>query len=227
MFTRLLQRRLPALCQICGQYHQDKYPICQPCIALLDPLGPACRCCAMPLPQHPPLVCGACLVRPPDIDRVFTAYRFTEPLRTLLHAFKYEAALYLTTFLCDLILSAHDQEDRSECLIPIPLHHRRLRTRGFNQAAVLAQKLSTQLNKPCELQACSKILPTLPQAGLNAKQRRNNLLHAFAAEPLAYQHVTLIDDLYTTGATANAVAKILKQQAGVLTVDLWCCARAC
>ena len=226
MFTRTPGLRLAVICRICRQYHRDQYAICHACIALLDPLGPACRSCAIPLPQKTPSICGACSVKPPDLDRVYTAYRFTEPLRTLLHAFKYEAALYLASFLTQLMLEAKDEDDASECLIPIPLHGTRLQNRGFNQAAILAQNLSTLIQKPCLLQGCTKILPTLAQAGLDAKQRRTNLLHAFQAGALPYQHITLIDDLFTTGATANAVAKTLKQ-AGVRRVDLWCCARAC
>ncbi|MGV3740182.1 MAG: ComF family protein [Gammaproteobacteria bacterium] len=217
---------LPVLCRICHQYHHNQHAICQACIGVLDPLGPACHSCANPLPQAKPPICGACAVHPPAIDRIFTSYRYTEPLRTLLHAFKYEAALYLTSFLADLILQALENSSDTECLIPIPLHKQRIRARGFNQAAVLTQYLSKILNKPYSLQGCDKILPTVAQAGLNAKQRRTNLLHAFQAKNLSYQHVTLIDDLYTTGATANEVAKTLKKQAGVQRVDLWCCARA-
>ena len=219
--------RLSAPCRICRLYHKQPYAICQACRALLEPLGPACRSCAIPLPQKTPVICGACSVKPPALDCVFTAYRFTEPLRTLIHAFKYEAALYLASFLTQLILEATEDTDPTECLIPIPLHKKRLQNRGFNQAALLAQNLSFHSQKPCILQACSKILPTPAQAGLDAKQRRTNLLDAFQTTRLPYRHVTLIDDLFTTGATANAVAKLLKEQAGVERVDLWCCARAC
>ena len=217
---------LPALCRICRQYHRNHHAICQACMALLDPLGPACHLCAIPLPQPTPLICGACSVKPPNIDRVFTAYRFTEPLRTLLHAFKYEAALYLTSFLTTLMLQAVEKDYATECLIPVPLHIKRLQTRGFNQAAILAKHLSMLTHTPYSLYSCSKIIPTAAQASLPAKQRRSNLSHAFQAESLPYQHVTLIDDLFTTGATANELARTLKH-AGVRQVDLWCCARAC
>lgn len=217
---------LPALCRICHQYHRNQHAICQACIAILDPLGPACRSCAHPLTQANPPFCGACAVNPPIIDNIFTAYRYTEPLRSLIHAFKYEAALYLTSFLAALILKAIASNPETECLIPIPLHKKRIRSRGFNQAAVLTQHLSFILNKPFVLQGCTKVHATAAQAGLNAQQRHANLLHAFRAQPLIYKHVTLIDDLYTTGATANEVAKTLKQEAGVQRVDLWCCARA-
>ncbi|MCX7090373.1 MAG: ComF family protein [Legionellales bacterium] len=218
---------LPALCRICHQYHRHPHAICHACTALLEPLGPACRSCAIPIPQQNPLICGACAVQPPALDNVITAYRFTEPLRTLLHAFKYEAALYLTSFLTHLMLQAKEEHYATECLMPIPLHRQRLHTRGFNQAAVLAQHLSTAIQIPYVLHQCKKIVPTVAQASLSAKQRRTNLHQAFQAAPLPYQHVTLIDDLFTTGATANEVARTLKQQAGVQRVDLWCCARAC
>lgn len=217
---------LPALCPICRQYHRNQHAICQACMALLDPLGPACDLCAIPLPQPTPLICGACSVKPPDIDRVFTAYRFTEPLRTLLHAFKYEAALYLTSFLTTLMLEAIEGDYTTQCLIPVPLHSKRLQTRGFNQATILAKQLSMLIQKPYSLYSCNKILPTVAQASLPAKQRRSNLSHAFQAKSLPYQHITLIDDLFTTGATANELARTLKQT-GVQRVDLWCCARTC
>ncbi len=229
IYTRLPQRkilRLPSLCRICNQYHRDPHAICQPCTALLEPLGPACHHCAVPLPDQTPLICGACLIKRPALDRVFVAYRYTEPLRTLIHAFKYEAALYLSSFLCDLMLQAKEECYTTDCLIPIPLHGKRLQKRGFNQTAILAQQLSALIQQPYALYACTKVVATNPQAGLTAKQRRSNLVQAFEASHLPYQHVTLVDDLYTTGATANEVAKTLKAQAGVQQVDLICCARA-
>lgn len=218
--------RLPSLCRICRQYHRNQHAICQACMDLLAPLGAACQRCAIPLLQPTPVLCSNCVVKPPAVDRVFTAYRFTEPLRSLIHAFKYESALYLTSFLATLILQAVEDNDGSECLIPIPLHSQRLRQRGFNQAAVLTRYLSMAVQKPYALEGCKKIIPTNAQAQLNAQQRQANLTAAFCAQPLRYQHITLIDDLYTTGATANEVARTLKQQSGVERVDLWCCARA-
>ncbi|PJD92964.1 MAG: amidophosphoribosyltransferase [Legionella sp.] len=193
---------------------------------MLEPLGPACSFCAEPLPEQNPLICGACCMQRPCVDRVLTSYRFTEPLRTLIHAFKYESALYLSSLLIELMWAAKDPGYTTDCLIPVPLHQKRLQERGFNQAAILAVKLGQKLQKPYELYSCDKILATLPQAGLSAKERKTNLKHAFQARPVPYQHVTLVDDLFTTGSTANEVAKTLKQQ-GVQRVDVWCCARAC
>ncbi len=216
--------RLPTLCGLCNQYHAGKHGICTQCAAWLTPLGPACRYCALPLPDANFLVCGHCSRKKPDVDTVITAYCFDEPLRTLLHEFKYRKGLYLSTFLTSLMLDALPENYDTDCLIPVPMHPKRLRQRGFNQAAVLTKQLSRRLKLPCDLSYCRKIVNTTSQAGLNAQERATNLRHAFQAKPSSCQHVTLIDDLLTTGSTANELAAVLKRQ-GVSRVDLWCCAR--
>ena len=218
--------RLPAICSLCNQYHRNNVAICAPCHALLSPLGPACRHCAIPLPDAKFPVCGQCLRQKPDVDQVLTAYRFEEPLRTLLHEFKYHQGLYLSSFITQLMLDAICVTTyKTQCLIPVPMHPLRIRQRGFNQAAQLAKNLSRMLNLPFDLSSCQKVINTEPQAGLNAKQRKKNIDQTFQANPQHHQHVTLVDDLLTTGSTANELARVLKNK-GVARVDLWCCARA-
>lgn len=216
--------KLPAICSLCQQYHLNQLAICSECLDLLTPLGPACRYCAEPLPDSTFLVCGRCIQKKPTVDAVITAYRFEEPLRTLLHAFKYHESLHLLTLLATLMRHALPANYQTDCLIPVPMHPKRLRQRGFNQAAVLAKCLSRRLSFPCDLSHIQKQVHTAPQAGLSSSARRQNLRHAFQAKPNHYQHVTLIDDLLTTGSTANELARVLKHQ-GVTRVDLWCCAR--
>lgn len=221
--TQLFQ--LPAICELCNQYHSGQLAICAACTALMTPLGPACCYCAQPLPDTAFLVCGQCCRKKPDIDTVITAYCFKEPLRTLLHEFKYREGLHLLTALTTFMLHAIPKNDyRSDCLIPVPMHPTRLRQRGFNQAAELCKTLSRRLHIPYDLSLCKKSVNTPPQAGLNAQDRKKNLRHVFHAKSKPYQHITLIDDLMTTGSTANEIARTLKSQ-GVKRVDLWCCAR--
>ncbi|HBI21921.1 MAG TPA: amidophosphoribosyltransferase [Legionella sp.] len=191
---------------------------------MLTPLGPACRYCAEPLPDAAFLVCGRCIIKKPAVDAVITAYHFKEPLRTLLHEFKYREGLHLLTFIAGLMKDALPASYHTDCLMPVPMHPKRLRQRGFNQAAVLAKYLGRQLNLPCNVSHIQKQLNTAPQAGLSSSERRRNLQDAFQAKPALYQQVTLVDDLLTTGSTANALARVLKEQ-GVARVDLWCCAR--
>ena len=104
------------------------------------------------------------------------------------------------------------------------MHPKRLKQRGFNQAAILTKLLARKLNIPYDLTSCQKIINTEPQASLDGEQRQKNLRKAFRCKPLPYEHVTLIDDLLTTGCTANELALTLKKT-GVKRVDIWCCAR--
>ncbi|QEY53177.1 ComF family protein [Legionella longbeachae] len=188
-------------------------------------LGPDCHHCAYPLPDTQFLVCGHCIKNPPSFDRTFIKYTFEEPLRTLLHQFKYHNGLYLTSFLSYLIFkSLSSQAEMPQCLIPVPMHPQRIKRRGFNQAAILARSLAKKFKLPCDLFSCQKTLNTKPQAGLDEKQRKINLRSAFITHQLPYQHVAIIDDLLTTGNTANELAYTLKKS-GVKQVDVWCCAR--
>lgn len=217
--------RLPAICGLCNHYHSNQLAICDECIGLLRPLGPSCDYCAQPLPDDVFLVCGRCCRKKPYVDKVITAYCFDEPLRTLIHEFKYREGLHLLSFLTTLMLQALPKECyQTECLMPVPMHRMRLRQRGFNQAAELTKQLARTLKLPYELSLCKKNVNTLPQAGLSASERQKNLRNAFQAAPIHYKHITLIDDLFTTGSTANELARTLKGQ-GVARVDLWCCAR--
>lgn len=217
---------LPSICTLCNQFHKGKHAICGLCTEFMPALGQKCYSCAYPLPDASEAVCGRCIKKPPHFDRAVVAYQFAEPLRSLLHRFKYHNGLYLGSFLCHLIENAWESQGdaKPQCLIPVPMHPSRIKQRGFNQAAILAQLLAKKLRLPCDVFSGQKIINTPPQASLDKEQRKKNLRHAFTSKKLPYQHVAIIDDLLTTGSTANEFALTLKK-AGVHHVDLWCCAR--
>lgn len=216
---------LPSLCILCNQFHKEKWAICSFCQDLMPPLGPCCQQCAHPLAATNYLKCGQCIKNPPPFDNAYISYPFEEPLRGLLHRFKYQQALYLGSFLSQLMSIAFPKEKiTNSCLIPVPMHSSRIKQRGFNHAAVLARLLAKQFKLPFDLTSCKKIINTQPQASLNSQQRQSNLAHSFKVSPLPYSHVILIDDLLTTGSTAKELAKTLKK-AGVERVDVCCCAR--
>ena len=206
MFSSLITINL---CILCAQRNDSKQIVCSFCNRLIQQY-------AMPLSIESSASA---------INQVITAYRYEEPLRTLLHTFKYHQGLYLTSFLVHLMLQAPFDSAQTDCFIPVPMHRKRLQQRGFNQAAHLAQRLSRICQRPCINHACQKIKNTAPQAGLNAHQRQINLKNAFVSRTLPYKHITLVDDLYTTGSTANEIATVLKDK-GAKRVDIWCCARA-
>ncbi|WP_439405883.1 ComF family protein [Legionella bozemanae] len=218
--------RLYSICVLCNQFHHSKMAICTPCIEFMTRLGPACRYCAYPLPDTYLLVCGRCIKKTPYFDRTLINYVFEEPLRNLLHQFKYHNGLYLGSFLSELMShSLPKNENMPQCLIPVPMHPQRIKLRGFNQAAVLVRLLAKKLQLPYDLTSCQKILNTEPQASLDGEQRQKNLRHAFKVKKIPWHHVAIVDDLLTTGSTANELARALKKS-GVKKVDVWCCARA-
>lgn len=223
ILTQKLKLRAP--CVLCNQYHAEKDAVCEACYPFLSSTTPACQYCAHPLNDTTFLVCGQCCQHKPILDFAWAPYRFEEPIRTLLHAFKYHEALYLSSFLANLILRKLPAKAlETECLIPVPLHPKRLRQRGFNQAVEIAKQLSKKTTLPIDIRHCEKIRHTLPQAHLPAVERQRNLKGAFRVSSLPFQHVTIVDDLLTTGSTINELATVLKRQ-GVKRVDAWCCAK--
>lgn len=217
--------KLPVYCRLCSERHFIPGALCASCKAQLKVLGPHCEVCAIALPPSQTMRCGHCIKKPPYFDQVITAYAYQEPLRSLLHEFKYQSGLYLIPCISQLMLDAWvESNTQTQCLIPVPMHFKRLRERGFNQAAVLAQYLGKTLKLPYDLQYCEKIIHTSPQAVLNRSKRQQNLRGVFAIRKPPMSHVTLVDDLVTTGSTVNEMARILKL-AGVERVDVWCCGR--
>lgn len=217
--------RLPSICSLCNQFHDSSMAVCTHCIEFMTPLGPSCQRCAHPLADAHYLLCGRCIKKAPYFDRALINYPFEEPLRSLLHQFKYHNGLYLGSFLCHLILkSVQDHQPMPQCLIPVPMHPQRVRLRGYNQAVILAKALAKKLQIPCDIKSCDKVIKTAAQASLDGEQRQKNLRHAFKSRPLPFEHVAIIDDLLTSGRTANELARTLKKS-GVRRVDVWCCAR--
>ncbi|EXF43570.1 phosphoribosyl transferase [Pseudomonas sp. BAY1663] len=116
---------------------------------------------------------------------------------------------------------------RPDALLPVPLARRRLRQRGFNQARMLADWLGRGLAIPVEADTLQRLVDTPPQQQLDAATRRRNLRQAFALSATARvedRHLALVDDVLTTGATAEALARLLKR-AGAARVDVYCLAR--
>ncbi|WP_416209909.1 ComF family protein [Legionella sp. PATHC035] len=217
--------RLYSICTLCNQFHNNKMAVCTPCIDFMPHLGSACERCAYPLADTHLQICGRCIKKTPHFDRAYINYTFEEPLRSLLHQFKYHEGLYLGSFLSHLMVnSLPNLENLPQCFIPVPMHPQRIKARGFNQAAVLVRLLARKLGVPYDITSCQKIRNTEPQASLDGEQRQKNLRHAFKSKKLPWQHVAIIDDLLTTGSTANELAFTLKKS-GVKKVDIWCCAR--
>jgi len=148
------------------------------------------------------------------------------PLDRLVPRFKFHNDLAAGRLLSELMLQGVSGLPRPSALVPVPLHESRLRRRGYDQAQELAKSLTRALQVPLLSEALVRTRATAPQSELDAGARQRNLRRAFevrAGAALA-DHVTLIDDVMTTGATLEAAAKSLRR-AGVTRVDAWVCAR--
>jgi ComF family protein len=177
--------------------------------------------CALPLPGGS--TCGACLKRPPAYDEVHARYAYAFPVDALIHAYKYGGDLALAR-----VLAAHltgTEPPVADVLIPMPLAPARLRERGFNQALELARILGRRFDLPVLAQACRKVADTAPQAALPWTERARNVRGVFVCDAqLTGLRVAVVDDVMTTGATLNELARNLKR-AGAVRVAAWVVAR--
>jgi ComF family protein len=150
---------------------------------------------------------------------------FEGSLQTAIHRWKYEGKAHLTPFFAEWMaegLNRYWEPDSLDLLIPVPLHPRRLRERGFNQALLLAKELSRRTGIPYFKTILKKKKSTLPQVNLSGVERERGLrgaFHVVEKEELLRKSVLLVDDVYTTGATVNECSKVLvKEGAGRVDV---------
>ncbi|ROS01935.1 ComF family protein [Sinobacterium caligoides] len=219
----------PARCLLCEASSALSVELCYNCLSLLRRQSPYCRHCGLNLPDtHND--CGRCLQQPPAFDRCISGCDFHRLSAALIHRFKDHKQLpplrILSTLLADEILQSYCDETLPQLIIPVPLHWQRLWTRGFNQSQWIAHALSQQLNIPISNHGVKRLYATPQQRKLNKRQRLGNLKDAFqvTADYSRYQHIAIVDDVITTGSTAQGMALQLKQH-GVPVVDCWSLAR--
>ncbi|RLA02342.1 MAG: ComF family protein [Gammaproteobacteria bacterium] len=189
----------------------------------LPRLGPSCPRCATPLTFS--TMCGQCLRNPPEQDATFSIFRYQSPIDRLITDLKYRDKLFLSRFFAQQMAEQANNRPLPQLLIPIPLHTKRLRHRGYNQAMELARYLSKQLSIPVRNDILIRTRDTLPQASLPFSERKKNIKRAFGVNNFNLpKHIALIDDVLTTGHTADVAAKALRQ-ANVNTIELWTIAR--
>ena len=227
--TAALDLIFPPLCPVCRELLGDgrRDPLCGTCWGRLSRIGPPwCRCCGVPLTIDGQ--CGTCRSRPPRFAYARAAARYGDEVREAIHAFKFAGRRSLADplgdLLADLGLSALPGP-RPDVLVPVPLHRRRQRDRGYNQALLLARRLEQHWQIPVAAGVLARRAATAPQADLDAVARRRNVRGAFVAlDPAAIvgRHVVLVDDVFTTGATVGECARCLTRAGasvvGVVTV---------
>lgn len=220
----------PARCLLCGDPGQDGRDLCAGCDRQLPWSGAACQRCALPLaaaPHGEPAVCTLCEHEPPPLGHTIAAFAYAPPLDRLVPRLKFHGELAAGRLMGRLMAEAFADQPLPDALVPVPLHRRRLRERGYNQAREIAAPLARQLGVPLREGLLQRIRHTQPQSRLDADARQGNVDDAFAVTVSGQlpAHVVLVDDVMTTGATLHAAAWALRE-AGVRRVDAWVCARA-
>lgn len=220
---------LPPTCLLCGNPGYDNRDLCHSCYRHLPRNTQCCYQCAdmFETPSATPKLCGHCLSLRPAFDETYAPFIYQGAIQHLITTLKFRAD-YKNARLLGQLLAEHLQKtaERPELIVPVPLHPSRYRERGFNQSIEIARTVARELQIPLDLDSCRRHSDTPHQTRLSAKQRRKNLKNAFTVvKPINAQHIAILDDVMTTGATSHELAKVLKK-AGLSRVDVWACARA-
>ncbi len=226
----------PPLCHACRSFIPDAgtLHLCEACLAEAQPVEPPfCTICGEQFCteeglNHP---CGPCLTAPRPFAAARAAARFGGAVEEMIHRYKYGKKVQLRRplgLLTAVRLAAFAGECAPDLLVPVPLHTKRLRERGFNQALLLARVLEREWRVPLARAGMARVRWTEPQVRLSAAERERNVRGAFAVtDPAAVagKRVMLVDDVFTTGSTVNECARVLRR-AGADAVFVVTVARA-
>jgi ComF family protein len=222
LFRSVLDFALPPRCGGCGIIVDDIDSFCGDCWARLDFLQGGCLRCGIPLKATDAETCGACLAHPPRLDRIRAAVAYGDISRSIALRLKYGRKTALARTMARYMRPLVGELPGDCILVPVPLHPRRLWNRGFNQSAIVAREIGRRTGIPVAVDALRRTRSTPPLKGMGMRQRRRTVAGAFRAlDPsrVRGRTVILIDDVMTTGSTANACARVLKR-AGAERVDL-------
>lgn len=220
---------LPRICILCSAASHERN-ICSTCLKKLPILSQHCRQCAQILYRTEEALCGECLNDPPSFDRTFALFAYDPLISDLIITLKFKHDLTHARAFAELLLDAirnrwYLSTPLPDLIIPIPLHEKRLKERGFNQALEIARPLAYALNRRLDYTQTMRIKETAAQSNLQAAERKQNIKQAFhATANFTGLHVAVVDDVMTTGSTMREFCLILKQQ-GASQIDVWCCAR--
>lgn len=226
----LLNIITPHVCHICGK-GADSY-LCKDCIHGINLITEGfCSVCGVPFISKSPFLhtCGTCIKKKPKFTKARSIGVYEGILRDAVHKFKYNGktslAKPLGLFMAERVSSIFSRKAEAFLVIPVPLHKKRLKERGFNQSLLLARGIAEIHHIPLDYLNLKRIRYTEPQINLKGEERLKNIRGAFAVENARIfknQEILLIDDVYTTGATVAECTKVLKKSGakGVFVLTL-------
>lgn len=231
--SRLTRLLIPAPCLLCRVPTLLPDGLCPQCDAIWGDPRPAHRCtvCAIGM-SEPGGICADCLRQPRPFERTLAGVDYDASARVLIHRLKFQRDTSVMAALIRPMMAAieryrtdlSDTVDWPDGLVPMPIHARRRRERGFNQARLIADELGRRLGVPVYGHVAQRVTMSDPQSKLDAAERRKRLRGAFVADGALPAHVAIVDDVMTTGSTADSLARVLKK-AGVTRVTVWVLAR--
>lgn len=222
---QILRVLYPQTCPVCGEIVMPAGElICPGCREKISYVkGPSCMKCGKSVESERTEYCFDCRNLPKSYERNLALVNYTPVISRSLSKVKYHNCRQNLDFFCEEILRSYGkiiQSWQAQALIPVPVHPSRRRKRGFNQTEEMGKRLEEQLGIPMDCNILFRYKKTMPQKELSDRQRLKNLEQAFTASLDAgrtYQTVILLDDIYTTGSTAEACTKALKK-VGIRTV---------
>lgn len=227
----LMRLVLPWRCALCAGQAPDGRELCNECDAGLPRAVQACPRCGIRMRKTDLAgMCGRCVVRPPRFHRMVAPLAYEYPVDRLLLGLKFGRRMHLARALAHAIAEGVRSEvergrmEMPEVLAPVPLHPRRQAKRGFNQAEEIARFIGREIGVPVLPGICRRVRHTRMQSRLSDEERLQNVAQAFACSQ-APLRPAIVDDVVTTGATADAVAAALID-AGAEHVQVWAAARA-
>ncbi len=209
LWDLILDLLFPPKCAGCGSWGRWLCDDCLRSIRFLE--EPCCRFCGAPLDEWG--VCPSCSLEPHSLEGIISVAYFEGSIQKAVHLFKYRGRTALAPTLAELMASQVLRHPvRADGIVPVPLHPSRLKERGYNQSALLAESLGRRLGLPVINGALERIRCTRPQVGLSAQERKENVKGAFRAYPslVAGKDLILVDDVCTTGATLEECGLALK-----------------
>jgi len=236
LFRALADILFPPLCHGCKRFipHAEPLHLCTDCLdASLPVQAPYCPICGAPFRTEGGIVhpCGPCITHGRPFAAARAASLFGGPVEEMIHRFKYGRKVHLCRplgLMAAVRLADFTAEHAPDLLMPVPLHRKRLRERGFNQALLIARILAREWDLPLAMAGLVRARWTIPQVRLSAAERAQNVRGAFAvADPgaVARKRILLVDDVFTTGSTVDECARVLRR-AGASEVLVVTVARA-
>lgn len=216
---------IPGSCVLCAAASHRSMDLCEGCERDLPWIGTACQRCGIPLAEN--TCCIACTSKPGPVARTLAPLVYRTPVDRLINRFKHGGNLLAGRVLAEAV--AHSVlpglPASPDILVPVPLHPHRQRTRGFNQAEVIARIFARYLDAQVDTRCCIRNTDSVPQQSLTRAERERNLKGAFrTTRECVGTNIAIVDDVVTTGTTTRELARSL-QRAGAARIDVLAIAR--